>query len=121
MIAAKKKQEKKEKLKDILEAVAAKESLLRPLPVIEAEITEGPTVPQKNDVLVRTKAPVRELSFFTSFWRGVVQGLGFMCGVLIMFTAVLYLAGKVLDLPYLASYVDAIVSFVAAAVSSGHP
>jgi hypothetical protein len=121
MIAAKKKQEKKEKLKDIIEAVAAKESLLRPLPAADIQVMEDTFVREKADISTAAPAAARGISFFSSFWRGFVQGLGFMCGVLIMFTAVLYLAGKVLDLPYLAGYLDSVVSFVAAIISTGHP
>ena len=129
MIAAKRKSPQKEKLKDIIDAVAAKQDVLRPLPVLEeadAQLRstlmqpQDMVFPKSSDVSRRIFVPQKKLGIFQSFWQGFCWALGFAVGMGLMIVALLYIFGLVLRLPTLAVYAATVFSLLSATASSLH-
>ncbi len=130
---------KKETLKDIIDAVAAKEKVLHPLPkekknpgIEEFESIETSQSRKADEQMVRlsnllerakiaeyvrmSERPIRLL--FLNFLIGLARGFGFLIGASVMVAFFLYLLGKLVQLPYIGEYFGAIFSFFRAAISA---
>lgn len=136
---AKKKEQKKETLKDIIDAVSAKEKVLRPLPeekknpgIEEFESIETSQSRKADEQMMRlahllerakiaeyvrmSERPIRLL--FLNFIIGLARGFGFLIGASVMVALFLYLLGKLVQLPYIGEYFETIFSFFRAAISA---
>lgn len=110
MIAAKKRPApKKEKLKDIIDAVAAKENLLRPLPTPVVDVKE------EQPVKVIPKVdPVRASSVTRSspFFSGLQWGAGVLLGAVAVVGVLGFIASKLLVFPAVAQYLRALIALI---------
>ena len=98
----------KESLKDIIDAVAAKEDALRPTTtelkkkqaVAEYEVgIDSPQIPENT-----RKANAEKTSFKANFFRGLAQGAGFLIGLTVMGVLLMLFIGWLVTLPYFGDY-----------------
>ena len=103
---------KKESLKDIIEAVAAKETLLKPLPKSVPSVVEEKPIGRPVRQLA---SPGRALA--GSFLDGIVKGIGFLVGVELVVLTSFLLIGWFLSLPGFAQYLQGLVTFLKALIA----
>jgi hypothetical protein len=125
---------KKEKLKDIIDAVAAKQSLLKPLPDQTQENFKGETAPlekanvkvaldpQQPEVLARKSergtAAKEGQGPLRNFWNGLCWSLGAITAAALLALAAIYLSTKLMFLPDLAVKAATVLSFILGIISS---
>jgi hypothetical protein len=122
---------KKEKLKDIIDAVAAKESLLKPLPAAMPERTEQGTLPEERSsvktvqeaeahspVIEHKRTERRNIRPLWNFWNGFCWGLGAITAVTMLVLAAVYLSTKLMLLSDLVGMATTVLSFILGIISS---